>query len=105
MGEKHRDGWCKRHVALIHPFTPPRASWARQGVMLLREQGRDKDRERPRSAVTSCTHVVGGQSSCITRRTVKNGGEHPITRGVQASALEAGVGLRGQGSPLPPPEK
>lgn len=104
MGEKHRDSWCKRHVALIHPFTPPRASWARQGVMLLREEGRDKDRARPR-AVTSCTHVVRGQSSWITRRTVKNGGEHPITRGVRASALEAGVGLLGQGSPLPPPEK
>lgn len=40
--------------------------------------------------MTACTHVVGGQSIWIS---VKNGGEHPITRGMQGSVLDVGVGL------------
>lgn len=82
-----------------HPPTwSPQASWARQGVTLVWEQGRDRDGERPLSDVTSCTHVVDGQRSWIIR-TLKNGSEHPVIRGVQASVLDIGVELLGQGVP------
>ena len=62
------------------------------------EQGREKDGERPPSDVTFCTHVVDGQSSWVIR-TLKTGSEHPVTRGVQASVLNVGVELLGQGVP------
>lgn len=66
--------------------------------MLVWEQGRDKDGERPPSDVTSRTLVVDGQSSWVIR-TLKNGSEHPVTRAMQVSVVDAEVELLGQGVP------